>query len=370
MTNIPIIMSLTSGAALLLGALLINHPQRINVNANRWLGFFTITLGLAMFEIFLVSQKFHLYHPFLFECIGITRFLTAPALYIAVVNFTSLDKRFQWIWLWHFVPFLLVVLFRGPFFITGFNSDFEEPTRQIILTVLQLILPTQAIVYWMLSFRKLKQHQSNINQFASATEKINLVWLQSFLIILLVILLVWLNLVFFDIQLLKDMTPILYLCSIFFLAYFSLKQREVFEFNMKDRDSLSEMIDVKKPVKQKRLDDKQLAILNEKLVHLMISEKLFLDNELSLPALSTKLGASANDTSYLINEVYAENFYNFINRHRIDEAKRLLLTDEYQKLNILGIAYQSGFNSKTAFHTAFKKHTQVSPTEFVKHRNT
>jgi AraC-like DNA-binding protein len=76
--------------------------------------------------------------------------------------------------------------------------------------------------------------------------------------------------------------------------------------------------------------------------------------------------ASCNETSFVINELYQDNFYNFINKYRIEEAKRLLLSDKYNQLNILGIAYESGFNSKTTFNTTFKKHVGCSPSEFVK----
>ena len=360
-------MSITSGAALLLGFLLFNHPQQLNVIANKWLGIFIVTLGLAMLEIFLVSQNFQYVHPNYFELIGIGRFVTAPALYLAILSFTSLDKTFRPQYLWHFVPFVLVLLLRIPFLMTGHNINFSEPIRTIILCILQSILPLQAIVYWIFSFKKLQQHQVNINQFSASNEKIDLLWLKSFLLILLVVLVVWFNLIFFNIPFLRHFTPLFYLISVFFLAYFSLKQKEVFEFDATEIGNLSEIIHPKNPVaKQKRLNESQMAMLNEKLTELMTVDQLFLDNALSLPVLARSLGATSNETSYLINEIYQDNFYNFINQYRVEEAKKLLLSDEFQKRNIIGIAYQSGFNSKTAFHLAFKKYTGQSPTDFIK----
>lgn len=106
--------------------------------------------------------------------------------------------------------------------------------------------------------------------------------------------------------------------------------------------------------------------LNEKLKTLIQSEKIYLENDLSLPKLAKKLDATSNETSFLINEMYQDNFYNFINKYRIEEAKTLLLSDKYSQLNILGIAFESGFNSKTTFNTTFKKYSGLSPTAFVK----
>jgi AraC-like DNA-binding protein len=49
----------------------------------------------------------------------------------------------------------------------------------------------------------------------------------------------------------------------------------------------------------------------------------------------------------------------------VEEAKRLLLSEKYAHLTMLGIANQAGFNSKTTFNTAFKKSTGQSPSGFV-----
>ena len=69
-------------------------------------------------------------------------------------------------------------------------------------------------------------------------------------------------------------------------------------------------------------------------------------------------------TSYIINTCFNENFYGFVNRYRIEECKRMLESNEYNNLSILGIAFEAGFNSKTAFNTTFKKLTGLSPKEY------
>jgi AraC-like DNA-binding protein len=114
------------------------------------------------------------------------------------------------------------------------------------------------------------------------------------------------------------------------------------------------------------LNDQQIAALSVKLNGLMNVEKIYLENELDLPAVAERLGISVHDASYLINKISGDNFYNFINQYRIQEAKRLLISPEGKKLNMLGIAYEAGFNSKTAFNTAFKKWVGISPSEYVK----
>jgi AraC-like DNA-binding protein len=365
MMNFPIIMGITSGAAFLLGFLLIMHPKKINRIANRWLGLFVITLGLAMLEIFLVSENFQSNHPVLFDLIGLMRFLTAPSLYISILYFTSLFKKFDKKILWHFLPFLIFLIFRFPFFITGKNIEFSYSAGRIVFFVLQIALPLQTLIYWYLSFSKLQKHIKYIRQFSSSTEQIDLSWLKYFLMILVLIIIAWLNLVFFDLKNMIQLTPLLYLLCVFFLAYFSLQQKEIFDFN---KNELNELLAVKEYKKEnpKRVSENRLNELNGKLLALMNSEKAYLENDLSLPKLAKSMEASCNETSFVINELFGGNFYNFINKYRIEEAKMLLLSEKYNQLNILGIAYESGFNSKTTFNTTFKKYTGVSPTDFVK----
>jgi AraC-like DNA-binding protein len=365
MMNFPIIMGITSGAAFLLGFLLIMHPQKINSIANRWLGLFVVTLGLAMLEIFLVSENFQLNHPVLLDLIGLMRFLTAPALYISILYFTSLLKKFDKKILWHFLPFLIFLIFRFPFFITEKNIEFSYSVGRIVFFVLQIALPLQTIIYWYLSFSKLQKHIKHIHQFSSSTEQIDLSWLKYFLLILVLIIIAWFNLVFFDLKNIIQLTPLLYLLCVFFLAYFSLQQKEIFDFNKNDLDELSTIKEYKKE-NPKRVSENRLNELDEKLCLLMNSEKVYLENDLSLPKLAKSMNASCNETSFVINELYGDNFYNFVNKYRIEEAKMLLLSEKYNRLNILGIAYESGFNSKTTFNTTFKKYTGVSPTDFVK----
>lgn len=363
--NAPITIGITSGAAFLLGFLLLANLRKVNVIANSYLGLFIITLGLAMIEIPLFYSNFHLKHPNLFEAIGLSRFLTAPFLYISIQYFTSISKKIHTKDALHFLPFICFLIFRIPFFVTGKNIEFDEQERKIVFFVLRNALPLQILIYWILSFVTLQRHLKNIKQFSSSVEKNDLLWLKYFLLILLVIVFAWFNLLFFDLKELIELTPFLYLSSIFFLAYFSLQQREIFDFSQSELKELSSLKTDKKE-NSKRVSDTRMAELNEKLEKLIQSEKIYLENDLSLPKLAKKLEATSNETSFLINEMYQDNFYNFINKYRVEEAKTLLISEKYSQLNILGIAFESGFNSKTTFNTTFKKYVGLSPTAFVK----
>ncbi|MCG6168088.1 AraC family transcriptional regulator [Leptospira sp. FAT2] len=101
-----------------------------------------------------------------------------------------------------------------------------------------------------------------------------------------------------------------------------------------------------------------------KIKSLMENEKIYQDEDLSLKSLSERLSMTPHQLSEFLNVKLNMNFNSLVNFYRVEEAKRLLTQRE--DLIILNVAYESGFNSLSAFHTAFKKHVGVSPNAFRK----
>jgi AraC-like DNA-binding protein len=158
-----------------------------------------------------------------------------------------------------------------------------------------------------------------------------------------------------------------YLAGTLFIAYFLLAQKEIYPYEgteLNDIDLLIGESGKSFPVKQ-RFSSENLMHLKGRLTNLMDTERLFLDNELGLPELAKEMAISSHDLSYLLNEGFGVNFFQFINTYRVNEAKQLMLSGKNNHLNILGIAYNAGFNSKTTFNTAFKKETGLSPSQYI-----
>jgi AraC-like DNA-binding protein len=100
------------------------------------------------------------------------------------------------------------------------------------------------------------------------------------------------------------------------------------------------------------------------LAKLIEAEGGYRDPELSLQSLSSRLGIPNHQLSKLLNETMGTNFRGYINRYRLEEAKRLLV--QKNSMSILDIAFAVGFNSKSAFNAAFIKETGLSPSEYCK----
>jgi len=94
-------------------------------------------------------------------------------------------------------------------------------------------------------------------------------------------------------------------------------------------------------------------------------DKPYLSPGLNLNMASDFLQVKAQQLSQVINEKSGLNFNEAINLKRVEEARRMLLTEESQKLTIEAISKEAGFNSKASFYAAFRKHTGMTPKQFI-----
>lgn len=358
------LMYFSTGSCFLLSFLLFFHPLKQNNKANRWLAFFVFLMGSSFLGI-----SFGEATGYLILFLNAIQFLMAPSLLLATLYFVNPTKTLtpkDWL---HFSPFLLYVLIEC-FLFFGDGSLIRQKLFSIGYAdfLVRDLLPIQLLLYIGLSYLALVRHQKNLRLITASVKEINLDWLQYFLLILALVLIFWINDALVGMSFMLKVMPIAYAISAFFLAYFSIRQRTIFVFGKKELQDISELFEAPQNDSKKsaRLEKNEVEKLSEQLNRLMADEKIFLDNELSLPVLADKLKISIHDASYLINEVTGNNFYNYINSKRVEEAKRLLLTDKSEELNMLGIAFASGFNSKTTFNTAFKKWTGLSPTQYLK----
>jgi AraC-like DNA-binding protein len=100
------------------------------------------------------------------------------------------------------------------------------------------------------------------------------------------------------------------------------------------------------------------------LVDYMNNSKAWKDQELSIAKLSSETGIPKHHITQILNENLQKNFYTFVNEYRTEQAKLLIASPKYENWSFVAIAYECGFNSKTAFNTFFKKYTNMTPTEY------
>ncbi len=104
--------------------------------------------------------------------------------------------------------------------------------------------------------------------------------------------------------------------------------------------------------------------LKENLVDLFDKEKIYKESNISLESLALQLNTTRHNASQVINEHFQMSFYELVNSYRIQEAKEILTDDLQKNLNIIDVAYEVGYNNKVTFNKAFKKDTQLTPSQY------
>ncbi|HPT03385.1 MAG TPA: AraC family transcriptional regulator [Bacteroidales bacterium] len=110
-------------------------------------------------------------------------------------------------------------------------------------------------------------------------------------------------------------------------------------------------------------------VLIEKMERLINERKAYLNEDFSLAEAARMMGTNTSYLSRLINEHYRMNFSTFVNRFRVEEAKRMIYDNKHNHLSMEGIAKSTGFRSKSTFNQVFKNMTGQTPTEFARNRS-
>ena len=128
----------------------------------------------------------------------------------------------------------------------------------------------------------------------------------------------------------------------------------------------SDLKPVVKENKKALLDPASVATYQARLLDHLQKEQPYLDPNVSLRSLAAQINLHPNQLSWLINERMGKNFSEFINHYRVEAFKQLAHDPKNAHITLIGLAYESGFNSKTVFNTYFKKETGLTPRQFLR----
>ncbi|KAA3649951.1 MAG: AraC family transcriptional regulator [Proteobacteria bacterium] len=304
--------------------------------------------------------------------------LHGPFLYLYISALIDEDYQFNKMSLLHFIPFVLfnIFIFVSPLFpeISGsirLDHVESEHGNSLLFDLFLILTALSGPVYFILSIRLFKIFDINIFNNFSTTEHINLDWLRKLVYSFAII---WTGLIVF-----ATIHHVFHLFSwifctnglflslsifIILIGYFGLKQKEIF---IHYPDQTIEYVTAKKTkYATVLLNETEVEQYVSKIKAFMDTEKPYMDADLTLPGLATKLKIPSHHLSRVINENFGLNFFDFINQYRIEEVKAKMAKPEFDNLSFLTIAFESGFNTKSAFNRVFKKMTGVTPSVYKK----
>ena len=150
------------------------------------------------------------------------------------------------------------------------------------------------------------------------------------------------------------------------MGYHFILQKEIFPYKQTQLEDVNKVIRSPKQsdIENFGLSPARIKEIKSAILQFMIEKQPYLENDITLPELALRLQMKSHFLSYFLNTHFNKNFHSFINEYRIEESKKILVDPNKKHFNMLGVAYESGFNSKTTFNTTFKKITGVSPTNY------
>jgi len=306
-------------------------------------------------------------HPEFAFIINNTAGLIAPLLYLYVRTLAYKINRLQWHDLIHL--FMYVVLVVWSFFNYHLLPSNDQLTilttggglNEVQVNLISVMMYSQLAIYVILTFRLINRYKKLVKENFSEATRMNSAWLSQVVIafIFSTFLAVIENVIesAFSIVVYQNSLIAIFFGHLIFINWIifkALKVPQIFH-------GIDEDVQLAMEMDHRALTNEDKLEL-EKLNSYMMNEKPFLDSALSLRQLAKNVDLSSRELSILINSHLNQNFFDYVNTFRIENTKQMLTDVAYKEHTVLELMYDSGFNSKSSFNTAFKKVTGLAPT--------
>ncbi len=310
--------------------------------------------------------------------------LLGPLLFFYIKIHISPEFHFRAGYLLHVLPYLIINIIYFPFFKMGANEKIIEYKNLVLgrpsdfLSGVMIVISFSPLIYTVWSLVILKKHRQRIpDLYSYASEKMKLDWLWyltwSMMIVSAITLVLNSIIAFSDIAdwiQLRLYILIISVIWVFSLGYYGIRRTSFFQAyplltgNDSSGMSISEL--ERKKYEKTKISPGTYKQYKKKLLDHMEREKPYLNQKLTLTDLARQIDMPAYVLSQLLNEYLGQNFFEFINKYRIEEVKRQYVEPESRNLTLIGIAMDSGFNSKSSFNRIFKQFTGKTPSEYFR----
>lgn len=330
-----------------------------------------LTIGASFMEVY--NRKNSYPYPMFINTNWLFLLLHGPALWFYIKSLSVPGFKIKAIHFLHLTPFIIFLIIQyRTFLILPVNERIAMVIHDDFTggwvyksSVITITLSTIGYNLWALWLIKL--HEFNIRNVFSNIEGIDLNWLK-------VLTIAWLicygfNVSLFSLDLVFNFAPYITLILIayvlasvyvLFIGYYGLLQKNVFLQN----DYYALPIPGQPSQKQEQQTEPDSFI--QELLSFMDQKKPYLEPDLNILKLAKFLDVTPEYLSEKLNSQLHKNFFDFINHYRIEEFKVLSMSKEKKHLSILGLAYESGFNSKATFYRTFKRFENTYPSDYLR----
>jgi len=300
--------------------------------------------------------------------------LVMPLFYLYVNAVCYSDFTLKRKHLLHLIPFIVVNLILVPrlYLAEGAAKEdfFKVMWSSPEMFVYQIIGELQYFFYIVGVFLVLKKYKKIYLENYTNSNTLLYKWLSQLAVIFLVIhlciilknivrytqdrdLFIWLNIVAGTVFLLVA-------------CWFILKALNYPELFRRIDSTLQPTKDFAETLETENKTDETKSFQIEQLKNFMVEKEPFLNPSLTIHELADQVNIPVRELSVLINHHLDQHFFDFVNEYRIKKAMTILKDPTKKEYTVLEILYEVGFNSKSSFHTSFKKYTNQTPTAFRK----
>lgn len=367
LSPIALLSFLITFQLLFVGIFLITHKKGNHRN-NILFGTLFLLIAWNMADLTLQMNQVDIKWDFLKHLDDGFFLLYGPMIYLYTQGVIYRDFRLSGRNFLHFMPYLVFT------FLLVFTGDYAPGTSEEIISnrlpwqfyFFSSLMYAHILIYLGLTYKSLWKYREIIRNKYSQIDQINLDWLSFALNTFGLITLVSMIQNFMSLANNMFMFMASLVLLLIFIFYFvnrvilkALRQPEIFA-GIAQNETAKYL--------GSNLTQEQIETYKRQLIDFLETERPFLNPQVSLTDLSDKLSINTKHLSQVINQSFDKSFFDFINSYRIHEAKKILRDTDDDKLTVLEVMYEVGFNSKSSFNTAFKKETGQTPTEF-RHKN-
>ena len=361
-----IVSVIASFLSVSLGCFLILIKSKPN-RANVFLGLLLLTYSLFFLPGFLDSVGLLDEFPHIIRLNFFAGTLVGPFTYLyckASVHKESLKIKSHSI---HLIPFLFSFIWFWPTLIKSGTEKLEiyyttisegsVPEHRLIL----ILLSTLTLLYTITSIRMILKYLRHVKNMSSNFDPSFHRWLLFLSFTLLAPIIVVLIVILTKTTIFSILTSILTLASFIVIIYITLTLRPKFFHHIPNQIKIAKK---RSKYQNSALQENQKSMYQEKILSFMNQQKPYLNPELTINLFSKQLDISSHYVSQIINENIGMTFLDFVNNYRIEEVKNKLANGKMNHFTIMTLAYDSGFNSKTAFYSTFRKNMNQTPSQF------